>query len=314
MVNRHTKIDPDFKDVVLQAISEIIALYNSLRKTGGKGYVSRSGKLMEGFRRWVPRCRKSLPEEYQEFSEFMEAFRECINARQYQYFIIKRGIIDTNNFQYKFGKKSIRIGNDEDASISFYIKEINSIDNHEAVVKFYDVLTSTGGKLLDADNEFVSDLKYSGVVSFLDFVRLTFIYYQIIYGDFQHIRVCKLSDCNSFFYSQRLGEKRWQYCSHECRNFDLPADITDMRNCQRKMRTYYQNQLDRYSNINCIDDISYIKLSFVDDLCSECKYKSNPKQSKKGDCHQALSRPEIVRIVDVINKNKQEQILKKSVK
>lgn len=151
MVKRHTKIDPGFKDVVLQAITEILALYNSLRKTGGKGYVVRSGKLMEGFQRWVPRCRKSWPEEYQEFSEFMEAFRECINARQYQYFTIKRGIIDTNNFQYKIGKESIQINNDDDANISFYIKNIDLLDDHEAVKKFYRISRETGGKLYDSD-------------------------------------------------------------------------------------------------------------------------------------------------------------------
>jgi len=314
MVNRHTKIDPDFKDVVLKAITEIFALYNSLRKTDGKGYVDKSGKLMEGFQRWVPRCRKSWPEEYQEFSEFMEAFRECINARQYQYFTIKRGIIDTNNFQYKFGKKFIRIENDEEANISFYVEEINSIDKHEAVIIFYDILMLTGGKSVDSDNEFVSDFGYSGVVSFLDFLRLTFIYYQVFYGDFQHIRTCKFSDCNGFFYSKKLGEIRWQYCSKECRQLNIPQNIAAMRSCQQKMRTYYTNKMDKYSAINSLDDISNVKLSFVDELCSGCKYKQNPNQSKKGDCHQALSRPEIVRIVEVVNQNKQEQILKKSVK
>jgi hypothetical protein len=311
MVNRHTKIDPDFKDVVLQAITEIIALYNSLRKSGGKNFVRRSGKLIKGFQRWVPRCRKSWPAEYQEFSAFMEAFRECINARQYQHFTIKRGIIDTNNFQYKFGKKFVHIGNDDDANISFYIKEIHTKYDSDATTKFYDILTSTGGKLVDADNEFVSDFRYSGVVSFLDFLRLTFIYYQILYGNFQHIRVCKFSGCNDFFYSQRLGETRWQYCDDICRLQDMPQDVAAMRSCQKKMRTYYANQLNRYSNIKPLNHIGHVKISIVDGLCSECKYKSNPKVSKTGDCHQALSLPEIIKVMEEIKTSTNS---KKSVK
>lgn len=313
MVKRHTKADPDFKEVVLQAIIEILDLYNSLRKAGGKDFVQRSKMLMKGFQRWVPRCRKSWPEEYQEYSEFMEAFRECIDAGIYQFFTIKRGIIDTKNFQYKFGKSFVHIDNDDDASISFYIQELDLKDDIESLHRFYNVLTLTGGKLVDSDNEFVENLKYKGVVSFLDFLRLTFIYYQFVFINFQHIRTCKFSECKNFFYSKRLGEKRWQYCSDKCRYLDMPKDIAAMRSCQKKMRSFYSNALDRYSDANPVDDISNITLSFKDGPCADCKYKSNPKESMKGDCHQALSNPELVRIVNTLNK-KTSTDSKKSVK
>lgn len=312
--------------VLNEALNRIFKLENSCRKSKGKNFIRDSGKLMERFQHLVPRCRTSMKQDYDDFMLFMDGLRSCIEKGIYQVLQTRRVIIDKTDCVFRAGKKFTYEYDDKKDQLSFYIQEyiLNShIDESKdqefsrdeiniTAKGFYNILITTGGMLQEADNEHVFDMNYFGVVSFLDFLRLTFIYEHILKYGFNNIKVCQYGKCKKLFLSKIQGNIRGRYCSQQCYKKNLTEDVVELRKCQNKMRIYYENFINKHSHLFNSNAIINIKPSIRTYNCSECKYKNNPSRSSKGDCWQILKNLDIAVVVEKVKK--QEQIPKKSVK
>lgn len=294
-------------------------LEHSCRKTKGKNFIRDSVKLMERHKHLVPRCRESIKRDYDDFIKFMDGLRNCIEKGICQVLQTRRVIIDKSDCVFRPGKKyTYQYDNNKD-QISFYIQEftLKALANetreeelerdilNDVIGDFYLILITTGGTLADADNEHVLDMNYSGSVSFLDFLRLSFIYNHIINGGFWNIKICASSKCKKLFVSKINGEIRGKYCTQKCYKDDLPKNIIEMRKCQNKMRVFYENFINRHSQFVDISSVGDINLSIRSNKCTQCKYKDSPSKSVKGDCWQLLSNSRLSTLIDMVNKQTQ---------